>query len=659
MPAPPRLVVPILMVAVALACAKPPAFPTASGDYVVEDSGFEAVTRTARAETGWYPEWTALHGETLPEPLPPQPKWHHPFMHQGEGMPSAMHEDAFASDVSNNPGPTPEHAHVHYFQVREKGARFSGMCPLFAFVDEDTLVTISFGRDAATALLVDVSGEPRLLDQMPLPGRGSGALELARRSARLAIFHDTSGGAYSYLSQNDELYVPGAQNEVIRIPIRDRRFVRDEAKLLRLDLLVEQGSLDWESLSDKEKANKLTSIMPDAKGRIWFTTRHSVVGLIDLEDRDENGLPEVYATHLGYLATREKAIQGLRMPPSEVDAFLEVHDPDEATVEELAELRREFRELAQMEAHMREEIQNSFTVDPTGAVYIVSNFALYKLRFDEARRRIVLDPAWKPTYAQGDLIYDNDGTKKPGHLNRGSGTTPTLVDDRFVVICDNAPRRVNLLVFRQSDGTKVFEYPLFAGAGGAVENSVVAYRDSLVVANTYGYEDPFALNETVGGIMRFDYDPAAGTYAPVEGWPATGHFDGKTATPKLSTANGLLYVYNRGDEPVNGHYDWQLTALDFRTGARVFWVKGVFDETGFDDNTPWIMKRFSLGTKNYDRKVFNNLWGTFSFGTNESIYIGAYRGFVRYRSDGADGADETEPADAETAGGDVRAPADG
>jgi hypothetical protein len=627
-----RVVLCFTMAATLLSCAKNATFPTASGDYVVEDVGFEVVTRDAQVETGWYPEWTELHGETLPDPLPPQEKWQHPFMHQGEGMPSAMHEDAFASDVSNNAGPTPEHTHVHYFQVREKGARFSGMCPLFAFVDEDTLVTISFGRDAATALLVDVSGEPRLLDQMPLPGRGAGALELVRKSARLAIFHDTSGGAYSYLSQDDELYVPGAHNEVIRIPIRERRFVREEAKLLRLDLLVAQGSPDESVLSDKQRKNKLTAIMPDAQGRIWFTTRYAVVGLIDLKHDDINGLPVVHATHLGYLALREKAVQAFRMPPAEAEAFWEEYNVENASVAELNDLRAEFQRRAQVSTEMWEEIQNSFTVDPSGAVYLVSNFALYKLRFDETKQKIVLDPDWAPTYAQGDLIYANDGSKKPGHLNRGSGTTPTLVGDRFVVICDNAPKRVNLLVFRQDNGEKIFEYPLFAGRGAAVENSVVAYGDSLVVANTYGYEDPFAENDTVGGIMRFDYDEALGTYQIKEGWPATGHFDGKTATPKLSTANGLIYVYNRGDDPVNGHYDWQLTALDFRTGLRVFYIKGLFEDPGFDDNTPWVMKAFSLGNKNYDRKVFNNLWGTYSFGTNDTIYIGAYRGFVRYQS---------------------------
>jgi hypothetical protein len=30
--------------------------------------------------------------------------------------------------------------------------------------------------------------------------------------------------------------------------------------------------------------------------------------------------------------------------------------------------------------------------------------------------------------------------------------------------------------------------------------------------------------------------------------------------------------------------------------------------------------------------VFNNIWGTFSFGPKNSIFIGTYRGYVRFSS---------------------------
>lgn len=41
----------------------------------------------------------------------------------------------------------------------------------------------------------------------------------------------------------------------------------------------------------------------------------------------------------------------------------------------------------------------------------------------------------------------------------------------------------------------------------------------------------------------------------------------------------------------------------------------------------------TLRKSSYGRKVFNNIWGTFSFGPDNSIFIGAFRGYVRFSSD--------------------------
>ncbi|MBW2552123.1 MAG: hypothetical protein JRE73_15485, partial [Deltaproteobacteria bacterium] len=65
---------------------------------------------------------------------------------------------------------------VEYFHVLEKGTKLSGMSPLYTFLDDNTVVTISFGRDSAMLLIVDISGEARVLDHVALPGRGSKAL---------------------------------------------------------------------------------------------------------------------------------------------------------------------------------------------------------------------------------------------------------------------------------------------------------------------------------------------------------------------------------------------------------------------------------------------------------------------------------------------------
>jgi hypothetical protein len=51
-------------------------------------------------------------------------------------------------------------------------------------------------------------------------------------------------------------------------------------------------------------------------------------------------------------------------------------------------------------------------------------------------------------------------------------------------------------------------------------------------------------------------------------------------------------------------------------------------------NVPCIVGRHSHALRDaFDRKVFNNIWGTFTFGPDNTVYLGAYRGFLRFWSD--------------------------
>ncbi len=595
--------------------------------YQTKDDEFEYVTQQATVETRWHDEWTSRHGKTLPDSLAPPDVWQHPKL--SERYASTMHENSSATDVSVEPGPIPSNPRVEYFHVLEKGTGLSGMSPFYTFLDEQTIVTISFGRDAATLLVVDISEEARVLDHVAIPGRGSKAIDLISKRARLEIFRDTSGGAYSYLDSRGNVYVPGADNTLIAIPIRNRKIDRERMILVDLGKEVAQGT--WVNDAMERQDNVLTALMPDAEGKVWFTSKLGVIGVIDVDY--SGNCPPIYTTAVAYFALRQKLRQHLGEIPKAVEGVLQrVEEAKESgDAEDLAAIRAEGRKRVRLEGSAFEQIQNSFSVGPDG-VYIITNMGLYKFRFNDEEKRIELDPAWEATYLEGDLIYDNDLQVKPGHLNNGSGTTPTLVGDDFVAIVDNAPQQVNLLVFRQDNGKLVSRLPLFEPGAGAVENSVVSYGDHLLVGNTYGYTDPFSENTTAGGIMRFDYDESAGGFVHVEDWPAIGHFDGKTATPKLSTANGLLYVYHR-DLDGEGHHDWQLTGVDFRTGWPVFSIKGYFEDKDFDDNTLRIIRRMTLGKSSYGRKVFNNIWGTFSFGPDNSIFIGAFRGYVRFSSD--------------------------
>ena len=85
-----------------------------------------------------------------------------------------------------------------------------------------------------------------------------------------------------------------------------------------------------------------------------------------------------------------------------------------------------------------EPIGNSFAIDETGGVYIVTDAAHVPLRGGGGRRAAV---AWR-------AAYDNIGVQKPGQTQAGSGTTPTLMGRGLVAITDNADP-MNVVVFRR------------------------------------------------------------------------------------------------------------------------------------------------------------------------------------------------------------------
>ncbi len=100
---------------------------------------------------------------------------------------------------------------------------------------------------------------------------------------------------------------------------------------------------------------------------------------------------------------------------------------------------------------LNEEIENSFAVASDG-VYIVSDKGLYKFRAGSDLRP---KKVWSTRYR-------NSGVAKPGQINAGSGTTPTLIwptgpqtkrstAPGFVAITDNADP-MDVVVYRAGDG---------------------------------------------------------------------------------------------------------------------------------------------------------------------------------------------------------------
>jgi hypothetical protein len=233
-----------------------------------------------------------------------------------------------------------------------------------------------------------------------------------------------------------------------------------------------------------------------------------------------------------------------------------------------------------------EGITNSFAVDDSGGVFIVTDRALY--RFD-ARKGSVAE-TWR-------VAYENSGVAKPGQSDAGSGTTPTILGRNYVAIADNADPMQVVVVRRaaepKSDRRKgkrrrrggryrvACRQPVFEPGAGSTDQSLIVAGRSIVVENNYGYTGPLSVEQgrtTTPGLERVDLRKRG------KGCRTVWHSEetAPSVVPKLSLANGLVYTYTK--PPRNDSADvWYLTAIDFHTGETV-WRRLAGTGLGFNNN---------------------------------------------------------------------------
>jgi hypothetical protein len=233
-----------------------------------------------------------------------------------------------------------------------------------------------------------------------------------------------------------------------------------------------------------------------------------------------------------------------------------------------------------------QEIENSFAVASDG-VYIVTDKAMYKFRVGS---NLVPQRVWS-------MRYRNNGMQKPGQINAGSGTTPTLVGPlighpstaapAYVAITDNADP-MDVVVYRTQDRLRrgqrrvVCQIPVFEAGASADENSLISMGPSLIVENNYGYDLARWNDELPGGIKlggnlglvsapgmnRIDIAPNGSGCRIV--W-RNNTIRTPSAVAKGDTANGLIYTYDKVKDPGQpGAGVWYWTALDYRSG-KVVW----------------------------------------------------------------------------------------
>jgi hypothetical protein len=360
---------------------------------------------------------------------------------------------------------------------------------------------------------------------------------------------------------------------------------------------------DFDLSQEVESNDGIISVLPDWQGRLWFVTRRGTVGTID------RATGQVRLTKLG------------------------------------------------------EGISNSFAVDETGGVFIVSDKALY--RFDAA-------PNGAPS-STWRVVYPNSGVHKPSQSDAGSGTTPTLMGrgkNAWVAITDNADP-MNIQVYRraaslepakkqkkkrkkknkrraapakkkkgkkqrqspQAPARHVCAEPVFRRGASATDNSLIGTDRSLVVENNYGYAGITATMNggvTEPGLTRVDVVSTKAKQKVKKKKKKGKRGKGKrkrkkrgvaesfecrtvwtsserapSVVPKLSLNNGLVYTYTK-PQRADGLDAWFLTALDFRTGRTVY---RRFAGAGFG---------------------FNNNYAPVTLSADGTAYVGVLGGLVAF-----------------------------
>lgn len=206
-----------------------------------------------------------------------------------------------------------------------------------------------------------------------------------------------------------------------------------------------------------------------------------------------------------------------------------------------------------------EQVDTSLVADPDAGVYVVTTEALYRLGSGPAGRPSV---TWR-------AAYDRGSERKSGQPSQGSGTAPVLLAGGLVAITDNANPRMHVVLHDSSDGSLVCSVEVFEDDRGATASSLVPVGDGVVVENNHGNNGPLSTilgRTTDAGLARVDVADGRCRVA----WTSTEA--APSADPALSPANGLLYAHTK-QHSWWGADAWYLTAIDVRTGRRVFGVR--------------------------------------------------------------------------------------
>jgi hypothetical protein len=247
----------------------------------------------------------------------------------------------------------------------------------------------------------------------------------------------------------------------------------------------------------------------------------------------------------------------------------------------------------------KEEIQNALAMDSRG-IYVLSDHAQYAFRTGPDGAPVQL---WRHA-------YDRGSGRKIGSINQGSGTTPTLIGENWITFADNADGRINVVVLRRSDGSRICTVPVFSADGSATDNSMIGWGRSIILENNAGFKSAHEQKDwgaVKGGVVRIDIRADESGCDMV--W--TSPLKVPSVVPKLAAKSGIAWFYSftpAKDAEGKPTQNWFIVGLDFQTGKEVI--------------------RIPTG----QGRQFDNNWASMSIAPNGDFYAGTTAGVVQVRA---------------------------
>jgi hypothetical protein len=379
-----------------------------------------------------------------------------------------------------------------------------------------------------------------LLATYPLPSEARVGVGSLTGGATSSTF---GGGGYFYLDNKDQAVVPTVDGRIVVL-----RIGRGKAPTITLKQTY--------NLAPTIGKEVIESALPDWRGNLWFVTTAGTVGIAKPSGTGAN-------------------VVRLRTP-----------------------------KRAKANAGQRENIGNSFAIDETGGVFVVSEKGMYRLDpTQRGRPRIT----WRRHYNSGHRL-------KPGQVNFGSGTTPTLIRSAhsphggLVAILDNADPSMHVHIYqrgRHAGGREFCKVPIFTGhpRRNSDDNNLISLGRRLWAENNYGLPGPIKVTNTTPGVQEVKLGKRHGCHRVWE----SDQVRVPSVVSKVSARSGLLYTYTHPKQGSDDAESWYVTAVNARTG-HVVWSR--LAGTGPD---------------------LNNFYAPVTLGPDGTLYVGVIGGIVEAR----------------------------